>query len=704
ITTTENKFSSASIGASFTPSGLTDISISANKANGNSKESVTSYSPALVSAKNDLSLTSGKDMDIIGSKAQGEKITAKVGGSLNIETLQEKETYEEDNHSTGFGVSWNVNQTKKETTDANGDTKIETLRSFSKPTFSGSWNKGNIDSHYRSARDQAGFFAGSKGFDIYVEKNTDLKGGIMASEASPEKNKLTTGTLTFSDLENAASYKVSDKGVSLHVGGNVKPGDKGLLPATHMPIHGSASSVTKSAVSSGAIEILRRPIQDLAGLSRNTDNAQKPLEKIFDKDKILEQQEAAELFGELANRTVGDIAERMHWKEGDPRNIFLKSLTAGIMNRIAGGSFGKGMTAGAVNELLIARLLSWQDAYGHPIIPTELLQGISYGAGMAIDGTEGAVIAQSGTKHNIFEHLEDFLDEQEREAFLKAVEACGGDEYEVAQVFEQGGYLQRALSRIGKTPTPGYEYKPIIYTKADGTKFVRIVEVEKNASTKTPDEDGFTKTNIIDDKNSSHTEERIYWGPWRRTTQIAEKPKADTENTNSNDGNATMPIQKDEANNKDSKGNRSNDKQGEKTRGNSTETTGNPKDNSKKENTDPNRERRVELGKTIGIETFKFGGDLPVTLLNKQADSLAKEYRSLQKEIPAYVVKQGRLTKVGVLSPLGLIYDTYQDAQKYNGEKFVVATVINGASFAFTLVVDNALVGTGVGAIAVPFA
>jgi len=215
---------------------------------------------------------------------------------------------------------------------------------------------------------------------------------------------------------------------------------------------------------------------------------------------------------------------------------------------------------------------------------------------------------------------------------------------------------------------------------------------------------GITKTNIIDDKNSSHTEERIYWGPWRRTTQIAENPKEDTEQEHSDEDNTATTIQKNDVNNKDSKGNRSNDKQGEKTRGNSTETTGNPKDNSKKENTDPNRERRVELGKTIGIETFKFGGDLPVTLLNKQADSLAKEYRSLQKEIPAYVVKQGRLTKVGVLSPLGLIYDTYQDAQKYNGEKFVVATVINGASFAFTLVVDNALVGTGVGALAVPIA
>ena len=81
ITTTENKFSSASIGASFTPQGLSNISINANKANGNSKESVTAYSPTLISAANNLSLTSGGDMDIIGSRAQGEKITAKVEGT-----------------------------------------------------------------------------------------------------------------------------------------------------------------------------------------------------------------------------------------------------------------------------------------------------------------------------------------------------------------------------------------------------------------------------------------------------------------------------------------------------------------------------------------------------------------------------------------------------------------------------------------------
>lgn len=31
----------------------------------------------------------------LGSKAQGEKLTAKVGRNLSIVTLQEKETYEE---------------------------------------------------------------------------------------------------------------------------------------------------------------------------------------------------------------------------------------------------------------------------------------------------------------------------------------------------------------------------------------------------------------------------------------------------------------------------------------------------------------------------------------------------------------------------------------------------------------------------------
>ncbi|WP_424151627.1 hemagglutinin repeat-containing protein, partial [Selenomonas noxia] len=205
VTTTVDKYSSASIGASFGINGLSDISINVNRAKGNSKETYTSYTPALIRAEENAVITSGKDTDILGSKVQGDKVTARVGGNLNIETLQEKETYEEQNTSTGSGISWSMNPLTKH---------------FSKPIIGRDWSKGTIDSHYRSAREQAGFFAGSKGFDIYARENTDLKGGLIASEASPDKNLLSTGTFTFNDLKNEADYRAKSIGAAYHKYGN----------------------------------------------------------------------------------------------------------------------------------------------------------------------------------------------------------------------------------------------------------------------------------------------------------------------------------------------------------------------------------------------------------------------------------------------------------------------------------------------------
>ena len=409
ITTTENKFSAASIGASFAPSGLTDISISANKGNGNSKESVTSYSPALVSAKNDLTLTSGKDMDIIGSKAQGEKITAQVGGNLNIETLQEKETYEEDNHSTGFGVSWNVNQTKKETTDANGDTKIETLRSFSKPTFSGSWNKGNIDSHYRSARDQAGFFAGSKGFDIYVEKNTDLKGGVIASEASADKNRLSTGTFSFSDLHNEADYRAKDTGGSAQIKPTLvqtkKEDPEGnkieslkvvqalhATPSIPTVVQGSADSTTKSAVAPGIIDIRENKAQDISALSRDTANALNELGRIFDKKSVEEQKELVNVFREEAFRLAHNLPD-----DGSGRKTLIHAAIGGLISQLSGAGFASGAAGAGLNEALINNLKGLDPTLA------QIISGVlGAAAAKAINGdaTAGAISAASGTKYN----------------------------------------------------------------------------------------------------------------------------------------------------------------------------------------------------------------------------------------------------------------------------------------------------------------
>ncbi|URF06795.1 hemagglutinin repeat-containing protein [Cupriavidus campinensis] len=72
---------------------------------------------------------------------------------------------------------------------------------------SGSVSSGKTDSTYASVVEQTGLYAGKGGFDINVEGNTDLKGAVIASTADKDKNTLTTGALTTSDIENKAEYK-----------------------------------------------------------------------------------------------------------------------------------------------------------------------------------------------------------------------------------------------------------------------------------------------------------------------------------------------------------------------------------------------------------------------------------------------------------------------------------------------------------------
>ena len=84
-----------------------------------------------IAAKNALQIESGKDTNILGSTVQGDKVTAKIGGNLHIETLQEKETYEEKNTSAGFNLSWDVS-------------RIKGAQKYSKPTIGASISKGNI--------------------------------------------------------------------------------------------------------------------------------------------------------------------------------------------------------------------------------------------------------------------------------------------------------------------------------------------------------------------------------------------------------------------------------------------------------------------------------------------------------------------------------------------------------------------------------
>ena len=172
----------------------------------------------------------------------------------------------------------------------------------------GSVSQGKTDSTYASVTEQAGIYAGKDGFDITVGQNTDLKGAVIDSKATPDKNKLSTDTLTYSDIQNKADYSASSTGFgySSTSGFSTNPG---------MPVSGDASSTTKSAIEAGAtITIKGNQTQNLNGRSRDTGNSLNTLGKIFDKKTVAEQQELTKIFGEEAfdRRDVSFLTTRCY--------------------------------------------------------------------------------------------------------------------------------------------------------------------------------------------------------------------------------------------------------------------------------------------------------------------------------------------------------------------------------------------------------
>jgi filamentous hemagglutinin len=74
------------------------------------------------------------------------------------------------------------------------------------------------DSNYAGVNEQAGINAGSGGFNVNVTSNTALTSAVISSTADASKNSLTTGTLTFSDIQNQSHYDANSNGIGAGVG------------------------------------------------------------------------------------------------------------------------------------------------------------------------------------------------------------------------------------------------------------------------------------------------------------------------------------------------------------------------------------------------------------------------------------------------------------------------------------------------------
>lgn len=394
----------AGVGIGVDTQGHAGLSVQANAAgsNGNMDAHSLTHTETLITAKENLSITSGRDTTLRGAQARAETIVANVGRDLSLESEQDSETYRAENKNTSGGASVTVIGT---------------------PGGSGnfSYMQGKTTSEYYSVVEQTGLFAGSGGFDITVGKNTDLKGAVIASAAPADKNRLSTESLSWSDIENRAEYQASTTGASAGYDSS-KPGF-GPMGASVTPIVGvsssdDANSKTLAAISPATIEIRGNKDQDISTLSRDPDAAHQALGKIFDQKKVEEQQELARVFGEEAFRLVGDVSKEMGWKDGSFEKIALHGIIAAVQANFGGGNTAIGGLAGMTNEALIPIIAEQLEKNG--VLPnTELYHSLMKLSSTIVGGAVGALagggssnvqtggaVALAATTHNFLGHLD----------------------------------------------------------------------------------------------------------------------------------------------------------------------------------------------------------------------------------------------------------------------------------------------------------
>lgn len=338
----------------------------------------------------------------------------KAGGNLAIENVQDKDSYTSHNESKGMGLS--IGSMKK-TIDNNK------MKSSLKGGLAVGTSKSNIDSTYESVTNQAGITAGSQGYEVSVKDTTHLKGGLIDSHASQDKNTLTTGTLVWEDIENKADYKATASGRNYGASWSPKEtvGDKkvggltgGTSPVKSQPVKDKADSTTKSAVSEGVITITDKEHQkqDISDLNRDTKNTLNKLEKIFDKEKVQERQALANEFAKLGAEKIGDIAKEKGWDKNDTRRTLLHGLLGGITAKLGGNNVLSGVMAEGGMESLQPLLDNFLK--DHPDMREEVSSIFGYCAGKLFggDGDAGAAAAWSGTKFNWINHkdAQDYAD------------------------------------------------------------------------------------------------------------------------------------------------------------------------------------------------------------------------------------------------------------------------------------------------------
>ena len=461
------KAKSGSIGASLSKGGY-GIGASYGKGKGQIEETTITHTPSDITAKNTVALSSGNDTVIRGGTVRGNKVTANAG-RMSIESEQDKKNYKETSKTSGLSISYTPG---------------------SAVTVSGGKGKTNTDSAYESVTKQAGIYAGQEGYDIQVKNNTRLKGAVIDSKAPAEKNRITTGTLTWENIDNKAEYKASGKGISVSTNAVSKLNPLGLGYVPTVPVKGKAGSTTYAAIADSIITTTKEKTDK--EISHDTANALNTLSEIFDKKKIEEKQEYVNILSQVGYRLIGDIAghkenelykkaekarkennsilaekyekEAKKWSESGTNRIAMHGIMGALVSKEAGAGMTKGLTGAGLNALLQKELGKIKDPEVHKIASA----AIGYLAGEKT----GAAIAYQATTFNYLTHeqYEQYLDdmknaktEEEKKRLQKDWEAID-ERQRYSPISTPGTYWDLKTGRPFTVKEGGSLFEPVLVT------------------------------------------------------------------------------------------------------------------------------------------------------------------------------------------------------------------------------------------------
>ncbi|MBA5601510.1 hemagglutinin repeat-containing protein [Pectobacterium aroidearum] len=311
----KNSSSGGNIGVSLGLSnGSAGLSIFANVNAAKGRETGTgnTWSETTVDAGNHVTLKSERDTRLTGAQVNGGRIDVDAGRNLLLQSQQDSDRYDSKQVSGSAGGSF--------TWGGGGGSGYISL------------SKDKMHSNYDSVQQQTGLFAGKDGFGIKTGEHTQLDAAVIGSTASAEKNRLETGTLGWSGLNNKAEFKVEHSGAGFSASPSLNGSMLSTLamnvPSALMALgsSGNASSTTYAAVSDGTL-LLRdtaRQVQDIATLSRDVEHANNALSPIFNKEKEQKRLKQAQLIGEIGAqvmdivRTEGELkAQKAAEAKGD---------------------------------------------------------------------------------------------------------------------------------------------------------------------------------------------------------------------------------------------------------------------------------------------------------------------------------------------------------------------------------------------------